>query len=60
MYGVLGPYKVLKTLDFHAWEGPKVLKLHDLGKFRGGHGPLGPPSYPDTEKEHKVGKIEIN
>ena len=55
-----GPWKVLKKLDFQAREGPKVLKLHDLGKFGGGNGPLGPPSYSDTEKEHKVGKIEEN
>ena len=43
-----GPRKVLKMLDFQAWEGPKVLKLLDPGKFRGGHGPPGLPSYPDT------------
>ena len=43
-----GPRKVLKMLDFQAWEGPKVLKLLDPGKFRGGHGLPGPPSYPDA------------
>ena len=43
------PKKVLKTLDFQVWEGPKVLKLYDPGKFRRGHGPPGPPSYPDAE-----------
>ena len=34
-----GPWKVLKRLDFQAWEGPKVIKLHNPGKFR----------YPDAE-----------
>ena len=43
-----GPRKVLKMLDFQAWEGLKVLKLLDPGKFWGGHGPTGPPSYPDA------------